>query len=99
MPWALAPLFNSLLSNYHCLGTGEESGLIRSFLFTCSQNTHAHTYSHKHVQKGGQDTHSKTPGVIFLSNYNLPKNAENLLLAEVVLRVESLAVVSGLQGD
>lgn len=41
-PRALAPLFNSLLSNYHRLGTGEESGLIRSFLFTCSQNTHAH---------------------------------------------------------
>lgn len=86
MPWALAPLFNSLLSNYHCLGTGEESGLIRSFLFTCSQNTHAHILAQTSTV-GGQDTHSKAPGVIFLSNYNLPKNVENLLLDKVVFRV------------
>lgn len=59
------------------------------------------TCSHKHLHTvGGQDTHSKTPKVIFLSNYNLAKNVENLLLDEVVFTVESLAVeVAGLQGD
>lgn len=79
MPRALTPVFNSLLSNYHRLGTGEESGTIRSFLFTCSQNTHAHTLTQT-PRVGGQDTHLKAPEVIFLSNYNLWKNVENLLL-------------------
>ena len=58
------------------------------------------TCSHKHLHiVGGQDTHSKTPEVIFLSNYNLPRNVENLLLDKVVFRVESLAEAAGLQGD
>lgn len=88
MPWVLAPLFNSLLSNYRCLRTGEESGLIRSFLLTCSQNTHAHILTQTPTV-GGQ----MHPKWSFLSNYNLPKNAENLL--ESCLEQN----VAGLQGD
>lgn len=59
-----------------------------------------HTCSYKHLHiVVGQETHSKTLEVIFLSNYNLQRNVENLLLDRVMFRVQSLAVVAGLQDD
>ena len=52
---------------------------------------HTHTPSHKHLHWEAKiHTLKKAPEVIFLSNYNLPKNVENLLLDEVVFRVEKL---------
>lgn len=56
----LSLLFNSLLSNYHRPGTGEESGLIRSFLSTCSQNTQAcrHTNTNRQEARKHVRTHT-----------------------------------------